>query len=107
MGKYECGYCGKSYDKIEERTKCEAKCCEQEARKKNIEDISIMRKKLEGLLKQRKDLKEKIDVLDKRIIDTQNALSRIHGVDDKHVCHCVSDTDELRDLIGILFGKGI
>lgn len=62
--KYTCGICGKSYDNIEDRIKCETKCVEE--RKK----YEAERKKNEAEAKRKNDTKKVYDALN----NAENAL---------------------------------
>lgn len=67
MSKYECGYCGKKYDAIDERMKCESKCAKDREKRAKLEELSKNRSKLKELNERKSDLHEELDKIESEI----------------------------------------
>lgn len=79
MNKYTCGYCGKTYERIEERMACETKCSRNNSEKKRLEELSIARKHLADLREKESALvaklqttKDEIQKFEKKIVTLNN-----------------------------------
>lgn len=69
---YTCGVCKASYDTIEERAKCEAKCIE----KRKVEEEKRKKAELEEAKKARK---EELDLACKKYLELRNAYLKDYG----------------------------
>lgn len=74
MGKYVCGYCGKSYERIEDRMYCESECSKNNSEKKKLEEISIARKKLNDLRTNESALVSKLQTVKDEIHKTEKRI---------------------------------
>lgn len=80
MYKYTCGYCGKSYERIEERMKCESSCSRNNSEKRRLEELSIARKHLTDLRAKESTLVAKLQTTKDEIRKTENKIETLNNM---------------------------
>ena len=77
MGKYECGFCGKKFNAVQERMDCETRCERKNAERVAFKEQSRKIEKLDKLVKRRKDILKELDEIDKEISVTKNEIAAL------------------------------
>ena len=105
--KFQCGICGKVYDKIEDRIDCERSCLNEknkENRQLEIESLETelceLRDKERLILKELNETKEKIRETTRRINDLKNFKDITFKVNGNKV-----HEDEFAKYLSEIFGK--
>lgn len=80
MQRYTCGYCGKSYERIEERMRCESICSRNNSEKKRLEELSIARRHLTELRTKESALVAKLQTTKDEIRKTEKKIETLNNM---------------------------
>lgn len=73
--KFVCGYCGKSYEKVEDRMNCEVRCAKKNAEKKKTQQLDSLKAKLNDLRNQESELVTKLQSIKNEIRKIESKIS--------------------------------
>lgn len=95
MERYVCGYCGKSYERIEERMSCESKCSKNNSEKRRLEELSIARKSLTNLRSKESSLVAKLQATKDEIAKAEKKIKTLENMEayattESKGCNCKS-----------------
>lgn len=91
MNKYICGYCGKAYDKIEDRMNCESRCARENAKKKRAEEIASLKNKINELRNKESEMVTKLQSIRGEIRKAESKVEALNAKPESCSKKCKND----------------